>query len=519
MDLVQSNIHMDMVKCKAVSQITMEDDINLKEDCPDISRIIMQEGTVNISECRASADHVTVKGTLDVSILYLTEEEEETLGSMCGKLPFEEVVFAEGIQAGDTVDVICKIEDLSVGMINSRKMSIRSILTFTLQADALYDEMAATDLICEESERVEYRKKQMQIAKLSVRTRDVCRVHQEGSLPNGYPNIYRLIYKSIRIVHPEFKPRDNEIHISGELEVFLLYDSGDEEENIRFYETQLPFRAVVECHGSTDMMIPDIRWTITALDFEVKPDFDGEERSFAIDLTLQLCIKLYEESQVSLLSDVYGIRDEVLTEGKKGSFRKILLRNDGRCRVEETISLNEAVPILQMLHMQGEVSLEDYTIAEDGMQVEGIMTVKSLFVTQDDKMPYMADSQSFPFTYLLEAKGLPKDCICNVEVSLDQLSGIVTDTRQLEVKAVLTVSGLFMEEFEEELIDRLNVQPLGKQKMAAMPGIVIYFVQPGDTLYQIGKKYYMPVDKIRQLNDLEGDTILPGQQLILMRDV
>ena len=222
---------------------------------------------------------------------------------------------------------------------------------------------------------------------------------------------------------------------------------------------------------------------------------------------------------MSLLSDVYGIRDEVLTEGKKGSFRKILLRNDGRCRVEEVISLNEAVPILQMLHMQGEVSLEEYSIVEDGMQVEGIMTVRSLFVTQDDKMPYMADSQSFPFTYLLEAKGLPKDCICNVEVSLDQLSGTLTDARQLEVKAVLTVSGLFMEEFEEELIDRLNVQPLGKQKMAAMPGIVIYFVQPGDTLYQIGKKYYMPVDKIRQLNDLEGDTILPGQQLILMRDV
>ena len=519
MDLVQSNIHMDMVKCRAVSQITMEDDINLKEDCPDISRIIMQEGTVNISECRASADHVTIKGTLGVDILYLTEEDDETLESTGGKLPFEEVVFAEGIQAGDTVDVICKMEDLSVGMINSRKMSVRSILTFTLQADALYDEIAATDLLCEENEKIEFRKKQMQIAKLAVCKRDVCRIHQEAALPNGYPNIYRIIYKSIRLNNPEFKPKDNEIHVSGELAVFLLYDSADEEENIRFYETQLPIHAVVDCQGSMDTMIPDIRWTITGQDFEIRPDFDGEERSFAIDMTMQLCIKLYEESQLSILSDVYGIRNEVTTEGKQGNFRKILLRNDGRCRVDETVPMNEAVPILQMLHMQGDVSLEDYTILEDGVQVEGIMTVKSLFVTQDDKMPYMADSQSFPFSYTLEAKGLPKDCICNLEVSLCQLSGIVTDAKQLEVKAVLTVSGLFMEEFAQELISELRVEPLDKKRLESQPGIVIYFVQPGDSLYQIGKKYYMPVDKIKQLNELQGDTIVPGQQLILMRDM
>lgn len=519
MDLVQSNIHMDMVKCKTVSQITMEDDINLKEDCPDISRIILQDGTVNISECKATADHVTIRGTLCVDILYLTEEEDEMLSNTSGKIQFEEVVYAEGIKPGDTVDIMCRIEDLSVGIINSRKISVRSVLTFTLQADILYDEIAATDLVCDEKEKIEYRKKQMQIAKLAVCKRDVYRIHQEASLPNGYPNIYRVIYSSIQLCNLAFRPKDNEIDVSGELSVFLLYDSADEEDNIRFYETQLPFHSSVECQSSKDTMIPDIKWSITGQEFEVRPDFDGEERGFSVDMTMQLCIKLYEETQLSILSDVYGIQNEITAEGKKGSFRKILLRNDGRCRIDELLPINEAVPVLQMIHVQGEVSLEEYTIMEDGVQVEGIMTVKCLYVTEDDKMPYMAETESFPFLYTLEAKGLTKDCICNLEMTLDQLSAIVTDAKQLEIKANVNISGLFMEEFEQELLTQLNVQPLDKQIIKNQPGIVIYFVQPSDTLYQIGKKYYMPIEKIKQLNDLTDENIMPGQQLILMRDM
>lgn len=42
-----------------------------------------------------------------------------------------------------------------------------------------------------------------------------------------------------------------------------------------------------------------------------------------------------------------------------------------------------------------------------------------------------------------------------------------------------------------------------------------YTVAKGDSLYQISRKYHTPVEEIRAANNLKGDLISPGQQLII----
>ena len=119
MNIAYNNIHMDRVKCKAVTQISPEDDINLPETSPDLSKIIFREGNVVISDVKVTKDHVALSGTLEVLILYLTEDDDEKLARIDGKIPFAETFYVEGAQPGDTVDVNAKIEDLSISIINS----------------------------------------------------------------------------------------------------------------------------------------------------------------------------------------------------------------------------------------------------------------------------------------------------------------------------------------------------------------------------------------------------------------
>ena len=44
----------------------------------------------------------------------------------------------------------------------------------------------------------------------------------------------------------------------------------------------------------------------------------------------------------------------------------------------------------------------------------------------------------------------------------------------------------------------------------------IYLVQPGDTLWDISRKYEgLSIEKIKKLNNLKSNTIKPGQKLVI----
>ena len=87
MELIRRNIHMDRVKRSTVMQFTMEEDLNLPEDKPDISTLNLEKGEVVIEEIRPGTDEVTVRGKLGYAILYHTQEAGSNLVLLSGALP------------------------------------------------------------------------------------------------------------------------------------------------------------------------------------------------------------------------------------------------------------------------------------------------------------------------------------------------------------------------------------------------------------------------------------------------
>ncbi len=58
MELIKKNIHMDRIKCRAATQITLEDDRNVPDQKPDMERLILQRGSVVVDEIKPTEDHV-----------------------------------------------------------------------------------------------------------------------------------------------------------------------------------------------------------------------------------------------------------------------------------------------------------------------------------------------------------------------------------------------------------------------------------------------------------------------------
>lgn len=518
MNLIKKNIHMDCLKSKASNQITLEEDFNLPDVKPDMDKIIFKEGDIRIDEVKASGDHVTVSGKLLASLLYASNDSGEQLARVQKEMPFEETVFLEGVESGDSVDYSYEIEDFSVSMINSRKASIRSIITLKMSVRELYDEEAATELFGEEE--AEYRKKYLDLAEIAICKKDIYRIRQEIEFPAGMPNIAQIIWNSIRISNLDFKALDGKISVQGELEAFFLFEGEGEERPIRFYETAMPFSGVIECSDCREAMIPDITWQVSHKEFEVRPDFDGEERVVALEMVLDLNIKMYEEEQVEILSDVYGVTKEITAVTLPGSFKSLLLKNEGKCRVTDKLKIAPgAGKILQLMHSEAEAVLDETKIVEDGLELNGTLLINCLYITGDDKMPYYSLQGMLPFSYVMDVNGIDAKCTSNVAVSVEQLNITMLDSEELEVKAVVRVHAIVFCEHKEDMITDIQVQELDMNKVKNLPSMVIYVAGKDDSLWQIGKKYYVSVKRIKELNGLSGDDLKEGDKLLIVKGV
>lgn len=521
-ELIKKNIHMDRVRSRATSQITLEEDMNIPDSKPDVNSLIFDAGLVQIEEVKPTEDHVSVRGRLLFRILYQSREEGQQLVTVEGKIPFEEQMYMEGVRSTDSVNVTGILEDLSVGIINSRKLSVQALVTLKAVVDELYDEEAPVDLYQDDlqgaSEPLEYRKKIMDVAQIAIQKNDIFRVREEIALPQNYPNVFSILWDSVTLEDVEFKPLEEKISVQGEIRVFALYEGEGEDQPIRAFETVVPFGGTLECHGSREDMIADISYEVGNKELEVRPDFDGEERMLGLELVLDIGMKMYEEEKIDVLTDVYGVTKEVNAVSKNTTLKRLLMKIGGKSKIGDRIRIkNNSDRILQLLHNEGKVQIDSAEITGDGLTLQGSASVQVLYVTGNDNNPYNCVKGTIPFTYTMEIPGITPADTYKLKAELEQLQVVMLDSEELDVKGVLSFSATVFQNIPMNLITDLDVSDLDMAKLNDLPGMVAYIVKPEDNLWNIGKKYYVPVAHIKEVNGLTGDELKLGEKLLIVK--
>ena len=509
---------MDRVGDQAVTQISLEEDINLPENKPDVNLIYLQRARLVVEEARAVNGVVNIRGRLHYSLLYQTLERGSSLVRLEGGIPFEEKIRMDEVSASDPVLAQGTVEDLTINLINTRKLQLQSVITLKVWTEKLTD--LAVPIGVSDGDSLEYRRQSFPVAQMTVDKRDVLRIREEISLPAHYPNIYQILWSNIAPGDLEFKVSDGRILARGDVQLFLIYEGEGEDRPIRSFETAIPFSNTMECSGCEEGMLPDISYELVQQDLTVKPDQDGEERKLELELSMDLRVHIYREESVEIVTDLYGVSSDVETVTEEASLQQVLTKVTGKSKLSERIRVaGDKDPILQILHSEGEIVPESEKIVENGILLQGVLDVKVMYVTGDDETPYACTGAKIPYQYTLEVPGIKPEDVIKIFVTPEQLQVAMLDGEEMDAKAVLSFSTIVLRRLPIDLISEVKISPPDHAKLRRLPGIIIYTVRKGDSLWSIGRKYYVSVDSLKEWNNLTDDELQIGQKLLIVKEV
>ncbi len=514
LELIKKNIRMSRWKNHAAVQITLDDDFIVPDSMDDVAQIVMSTGDVLVESVKNQGEKVTVKGKLAFQILY--RKEEGGFQTLAGSVPFEEPINVPGLEEKDYLTVTWDLEDLSAEIINSRKLSVKAMVTLKVRVEMLCDGEAAVDV---EGANLQVQKRNAEAAAIAVRRKDTYRIKEDISLTGSKPSIERILWSQMKLRDVSAKPLDEQVHVEGELEVFLIYDGEGENTPAQWMEETISFSGQVELPESREGMIPSIGIRLVHKEAEAKPDYDGEMRELEVDAIIELDMKLYEEQQMELLGDLYATDREI--ELKKGQvcFDRLLTKNTGKCRIAEKIDLNGGGKILQICHNDGAVRIDEVEMKEDSLLITGTLDVTLLYMTSDDSEPVKAVTEPVPFEYTAEASGIDENSVWQLNTGLEQMSAVMVGGDAVEIKAVVSLDILVLQPVCEPVIESAAESPLDMARLQELPGIVGYIVQPGDSLWNIAKKFHTTSDQVMAANGLTDEEVRPGQKLILVKEV
>lgn len=154
LELVKKNIHMNRWKGNATSQITLDDDFIVPDTMDDVDQVILHSGEIIIESVKNQGERVLIRGKLEFNVLY--RKDGGGLQTLGGSIVFEEPVNVPGLEEKDYVQLGWELEDLNAGTINSRKLSIKAIVTLEVKVETLYDVEAAVEINTEAGDTLNF---------------------------------------------------------------------------------------------------------------------------------------------------------------------------------------------------------------------------------------------------------------------------------------------------------------------------------------------------------------------------
>lgn len=517
LELVRETIKVNQVISKDSPQTIVENDIIVPDTKPDISRILLFDGDVIVNSTQITRDKALIDGTLNYKILYLSDDEEQRIKSILSSANF-----TQSIDVGETnpdfrCTAKCNIEHIDYGIVNSRKINVKCIIKADYRITSEGEQNIVNDL--KGLDDLQTLKSSTGLNCYVGSGEGTYTVSERMEIPAGKPPIKELLRSDIKVTGKDYKIADNKVVAKGELNVSTLYIGDDERQSIQFMEHEIPFTQFIDLNGVSEDSVCKVDYKVMDSKLEAGEDSDGELRTVHGDIVLGISVEGYEKRNIELMEDAYSTSMAIEIEKEVFMMEEAVAENRSQVVLKDTITIQEESPdITEVFNVLCRPTLSEYKVLDDKLVLEGSVFNNVLYLTNSEEEPVFCHHQEIPFRQNMDVKGIKADMDCEIALDIDHCNYSMVSSNEVEVRLVIGVDLRFVNQVKVPLIVKAQEQPLDEKRIASQPSLVIYFAQPGDSLWKVAKRYYTTAEDIKRVNNMgEKEHLTIGQQLIVPR--
>ncbi len=500
------------------NQALIENNILIPDTKPDIKKIIRINSAVTDISAKASDGEIILEGSLCETLIYVGENAQLPFYTVKENTDFRESVILPEITPTMKVFVQPEIEFIEENLLNERKVNVKNVVDFRIFAFA---EKTCEAVSSSGDPNLQTLTEEISFSVPADIIKETINISENIVLPANKPDISELLTWDAYICDKDIKALDGRIQIKATLCLEALY-TDDYAEN----STPEVLNATLPVNGFADT--PSSREGMSVLG-EVFPknvylraaeDENGDNRLIEADISICADLLLSENHRESVVRDAYSLTAPVMTEAETMEYTGLIPAVSSTFTVSDSVALDDSLPdIVQVLKIWSYVSLDDSIIEEDRVVAEGDVRLEVLYVGTDDSQPLQIFNVSLPFRQEIEITDAHPSQLAYVTSTTENTGFTVLNDRELEFTVSPVLEITLMENGTADFLT--NIEGAGEDLAnPSLSSAVIYVVQPGDTLWDIAKRFGTTVENLENINNLENpDLIYAGDRLLIMRTV
>lgn len=473
--------------CEMRKVIKLSGDILVPDVKPDIINIIGTNGLCCLKKEDFSEGRIRLEGNWNGIVIYLSDLGE--IKALNANLDFLDSIENEKINSNDEFEYSYKINNIETRILNERKINLEIDIEFFIKTYNLEE----IEIISNITDELNIQKLERNLVSKNFINSNFTKttVNEDINFSEQGKQI-EILNKKIFISNIEKKISYNKILAKADANIKILYLCDNLVKNFSY---KIPIMSFIEMENVKEDNIIDLNYNIKKF---IITDNVKEKNSINCDMEFEVNCDVYNRREIKVIEDLYSLEKDVKFSKQEVNIECITdVQN-------EIFEYNEKFTIDEIKQIYDYNCFIKKLEKINGTNYEGIVEIEIYYCKEENngliqknlEIPFFINNVDGEYNFELEScdiKSINGEWYCNFKIKC-------LENIRYEKVSILK---------DCELVDCANNDSYS---------MVIYFVKPNDTIWNIAKSFKVSKESLIELNNLsDPDKIMPGEKLYIMR--